>query len=186
MNKKKSESLISKPFVHENLDFKNALVDYSRKLRNESKDNFEAQLVSAVIYSSTAEYLAGFLLESLRHLVYEASYRQLGAIVFIDMRKLSTGTPLNDLIKGLQLFEFPDKAEIIELLNSIKTSRNDLFHNFAKKDKDSLNDIGENIILIQSKTEQLIQKVNTVNISLQNIYYPPIQQGESNKNGTTP
>lgn len=175
MNQNKKKILLTKPFVHENLEFKNALIEYARELRRKPTDDFESRLISAVLYAQLSEYLAGFLLESLRHLAYDLTYSGSQGIAFIDTRN-RVGVSLEKIIDGLKEFSFSDKSEIIKLLTEIKNSRNDLFHNLVSKSQDELIEIGNDIVLIQDKAEIIIQKMNIITIGLQNSFYPVISE----------
>jgi hypothetical protein len=170
-SKNKKRVLLTKPFVHENLEFKNALLEYARELKKNPKDNFESQLISAVLYAQLAEYMASFLLESLRHLVYDITYSFSQAFAFIDTRN-RLGISLDRIIEGLKEFSFSDKPDILSLLIEVKNARNDLFHNLVSKSQEDLIEIGEDIITIQEKTEVIIQKLNIVTPGLQNVFYP--------------
>lgn len=159
-----------KPFEHEDLQLKNYLIDYARTLA--SKGDLEAQLACAVIYASFAEYMAGHLLDNLRHLMYTTTYREFAAILFVDQRKDSKVRTMNQVVSLLQGYEFPDKKEVIDLLQSINKSRNNLFHNFASTSGDQFNVFDDDIDNIKTKTEELFTKIGIIYAGLVKILLP--------------
>ena len=70
------------PLGHENIDIKNKLIDYARKLKE--KEGFENQLAASFIYTSFTEYIAKNLLENLRYFTYKGTYTQYAGILYID------------------------------------------------------------------------------------------------------
>ena len=183
MKHRPKKKLISRPFVHDNLEFKKSLLKYAQELRNKPKDDFESKLISAVLYAQLAEYMARFLLESLRSLTYEIIYNFTQAYVFVDARDKSS-LSLERLIEGLNDFSFPDKPEIIKLFNEIKEARNDLFHNLPSKTQEDLIEIGEDITVIQDRTETVINKLDVIINGMQNRFYPPIVNTQPNTSNT--
>jgi hypothetical protein len=170
-NKKSAGKFI--PFTHDDLELKNQLIGYARLLAD--KTDAEAHLACAMIYASFAEYVAGHLLDSLRHLVYQTTYNQYAGILFIDERKVKQdgkGLPLGALTKLLQAYVFPDKDEIITLLQGVTKSRNNLFHNFARADADGFGVFDDDILMIKNNTEEVLQKVNTIYAGLGKILVP--------------
>ncbi len=158
-----------KPFEHDDLEIKNELINYARSIRD--KQEVETRLATAMIYSSFAEYLAGNLLENLRHLVYQSTYRDFAGIVFIDLRNTRGKRPptMNTIIDMLKSFSFPDRDSVLDLLADIAKSRNNLFHNFATTDAKGLEIMGKDIDIINDKTEELFTKINTIYVGLQKI-----------------
>ncbi|MBP9751478.1 MAG: hypothetical protein KBD19_01280 [Candidatus Moranbacteria bacterium] len=156
------------PFVHDNLDIKNELLQLARKAR-ESK-SIENDLASVLIYSNIAEYLAEHLLDTLSHLVYKSSYNSFGGILFVESVSRSGKKTLNQTVEELEKFNFPDKDGIVHCFRKIADSRNRIFHNFAKSDINSIKDLLEkDLPVIQEECEEIINKVNTVYAGLQKI-----------------
>lgn len=171
-----------KPFEHDDLELKNALIDYARGIS--SKTEVEAVLACAMIYASFAEYIAGHLLDNLRHLVYQTTYRDFAAIVYIDQRSNKETRTMNKVARLLRDFEFPDKRAIIELIEEIARSRNNLFHNFALIDEKKSEVFDGDVKTIRESTEELFTKVNTVYAGLQKILLNPEQASELNREAT--
>jgi hypothetical protein len=84
------------PFTHDDLDFKNELINYARELSK--KDTWENKLSAAFIYTSFAEYLASHLLMNLRHIVWMGTQSQFAGILGIDERKDDKKSTLGQLI----------------------------------------------------------------------------------------
>jgi hypothetical protein len=161
-----------KPFTHDDLELKNGLIEYARSIKD--KKEIETRLASAMIYSNFAEYMAGHLLENLRHLMYQSTHRDFAGILFIDQRNKKDKTPtLGVIIDLLRQFGFPDKDDVLELLSDIGCSRNNLFHNFAKSDVKGFEILGADIDIINEKTEELFIKINTIYAGLQKILINP-------------
>lgn len=169
-----------KPFDHKNLELKNALINYARELKD--KEGFENHLAATFIYANFAEYLAGNLIEHLRYFVYYGSYNQFAGILFIDERTQNKPKTMGQNIAELNKFDFPDKKEISTLLSEISKKRNNIFHNFADADPGTLEQIiSKDFKDIRDKTEELLQKINTVYAGLQKILIPqPAKQQDSN------
>lgn len=158
------------PFSHENLELKNALVSQARSLRQDEKT--ESQLASAMIYVSISEYLAEHLLENLKYFIYRSTYIDFAGILFIDERGASSRQTFGDSIKSLNKYNFPDKSEIISMLQEINKCRNHLFHNLAKASENDLAKIAIEITTICEKSEEFIEKINVVYAGLQRILIP--------------
>lgn len=167
-----------KPFEHDDLELKNQLIDYARKIKD--TDTMEAQLGCAMIYASFAEYMAGHLLDNLRHLMYQSTYRDFAALLFVDQRPKKSDKPLTmgGTVGRLKTYGFPDKEAILELLASIGNSRNNLFHNFAKSDVKGFEVLTADIESIKEDSEELFEKINTLYIALRKVLLPA-EQGES-------
>lgn len=140
----------------------------------------EAQLGCAMIYASFAEYMAGHLLDNLRHLMYQSTYRDFAALLFVDQRPKKSDKPLTmgGTVGRLKTYGFPDKEAILELLASIGNSRNNLFHNFAKSDVKGFEVLTADIESIKEDSEELFEKINTLYIALRKVLLPA-EQGES-------
>lgn len=172
MIQNKYQSAKFTPFTHENLDFKNELIEYARGLKG--KEGLENQLAATFIYVSFSEYLANNLLEHLKYFIYQGSYDQFAGILFIDERKKSgKAKTLGQICSELEKYNFPDKQGIVTLLQEIKELRNNLFHNFAIVDLDGLEKMIQNdVIEIQNKTEELLRNINVIYDGLQKILAP--------------
>lgn len=166
------------PFVHENLEIKNELLEMARKARSCKEDNcLEMQLASILIYTTITEYLAENILETLTHLVREGTYTYFAGVLCIetirsqDDRKMTLG----DAIKQIKKFSFPDKNNIIGCFSVILRSRNSIFHNFAKSDLDCITKfVKDDLPTIQDKCEELIKRINTIYMGLQKILSPEL------------
>lgn len=170
------------PFSHDNLELKNGLINYARDLRQ--KTGFENQIASTFIYISFVEYLANNLLQNLRYFTYLGSYNQYAGIIFIDERDSNKVKTLGQIIGEIDKFNFPDKVEVINLFSEVSTARNKIFHNFASVDLEGLEKIlTDDLVAVQDKTEELLQKINVIYAGLQKILLQP--QVEQKKDGTT-
>lgn len=151
------------PLDHEHLELKNNLLELARGWWQTG--DLEKRLASLIIYASFAEYLAEHLLNSLRYAVERASYSAYSAIVYLKPKEVTNRPPtMYDYINRLEGFEFPDKSNIIQLLKDISKPRNKLFHNFARIKPDEA--IDKFLEDIQAGTEELINRVNTVEAAL--------------------
>lgn len=153
------------PLEHENLDLKNNLLQSARTMW--SSGDFEKQLASLIIYTSFAEYLAEFMLRSVRYAVERASYHTYGGIVHSlsePSNSKSSQRPLNmsDYVSRLEGYSFPDKDNILPLLKNIAKARNDLFHNFARIKPSEGSRLDKYSSDIHDDTEDLIDRVNVV------------------------
>ena len=159
------------PFTHQDLELKNGLLQYGRDLKE--KTGFENQLASAFIYASFTEYLGDNLLENLRYFVHKGSYNQFAGILFIDELHKEEKLTLGQIISKLKKYNFPDKDSVLELLKDICDARNNIFHNFANTDIDGLEQIvSVDLLTIQQKTEELLDKTNVIYSGLQKILLP--------------
>lgn len=166
-NKKKTKNIFL-PFTHQDLEIKNELLQYARDLK--AKQGFENQLASAFIYASFTEYLGDNLLENLRYFVHKGSYNQFAGILFIDETTVFEKLTLGQIIYNLRKFSFPDKTMVVELFEEICEARNNIFHNFANSDMSGLEKIiTVDLITIQNKTEELLEKINVIYAGLEKI-----------------
>lgn len=169
--KNKKPKRIFLPFTHQDLELKNGLLQYARELR--AKQGFENQLASAFIYASFTEYLGDNLLENLKYFVHKGSYNQYAGILFIDETENEDQLTLGAIIWKLRKYSFPDKEGVLELFKEICEARNTIFHNFANSDMSGLEKIvTEDLITIQNKTEELLDKINVIYAGLQVILLP--------------
>lgn len=156
------------PWSHENLELKNELLNMARQMR--LKTGFENQLAATFIYISFVEYLANNLLGNLRYYTYIGSYTQYAGIIFIDERQNRKTRTLGQAIEELTKYQLPDKDAIIELIKIISVTRNKIFHSFATCGIEELKKIvDEDLIDIQEKSEELLQKINIVYVGMQKI-----------------
>jgi hypothetical protein len=181
----KSDSKLKKifiPFTHQNLDLKNGLIGYARELG--SKQGFENQVAAAFIYISFAEYLADHLLENLRHFIYKGSYNQFAGILFIDESGKEEKLTLGQIISKLKKYNFPDKEGVLDVLDEVCKARNNIFHNFANTDASGLEKImSVDLITIEQKSEELLDKINVIYAGLQKILLPQAENTSGNNNG---
>ena len=172
------------PFTHQDLELKNGLLQYARDLR--AKQGFENQLASGFIYASFTEYLGDHLLENLKFFIYKGTYNQYAGILFIDETTAADQLTLGQIIGKLKKYSFPDKEGILELFEGICKARNTIFHNFANSDISGLEKIiTEDLITIQDKTEELLNKINVIYVGLQTILLPRNQVSGQNKEKET-
>lgn len=174
-----------KSLEHEYLNLKNDLLGSARTMWN--SNDFEKQLASLIIYASFAEYLAEHLLLSVKYAVENASYSQYGGILFLNTEEKKTSKPLTmyDYINRLDNYEFPDKSNIVLLLKETAKARNKLFHDFARLAPDDADKLGQYVNSIQSGTEELINRINTVEATIKTLTgYQVDFAMESTKNET--
>lgn len=171
MSKNKKKKF--QPFVHDHLDIKNELLQLARNTKPDER-KLENYLASVLIYSNIAEYLAENLLENLNHFIHEASYKNYGAILYIESAsKPNSRMTLNQMVGEIEKFNFPDKSNILNNFKKIAESRNKIFHNFAKSDIETIKVLIEHDLpIIQEECEEVIKRVNTVYIGLQKILLP--------------
>lgn len=170
---KKTQKKKFQPFTHDNLDIKNELLQLARNAKTGEK-KLENELASILIYSNIAEYLAENLLENLNHFIYQVSYTNYAAILYVEsVSKSSSKMTLNQLVGEIEKFSFPDKDNILTNLRKIAESRNKIFHNFAKSDLNTIKLLIENDLpIIQEECEEVITRINTVYTGLQKILIP--------------
>ncbi len=168
MNKKKQKDF--QLFTHDEIELKNAFITEARELAK--SERFGGKLASAMIYVSLAEYLAEHLLENLNYLVYRSSYIDYGAILYIDERSVSEKQTLGQSTRSLAKYSFPDKADIIKILEKVAKSRNHLFHNLAKTSVAEWSKLEDDINEISKNVEELIEKINVVTEGLRKILIP--------------
>ena len=172
MTKKKNVTKKFQPFIHENLQIKNELLEMARKARNAtSEKKLEDALASILIYSNIAEYLAEYLFQHLNYFVKESTYKDFAGILYIEnVLSNNSNVTLGGYIKEIQKFHFPDKEKILECFQKVCKSRNRIFHNFAKCDIESLTElVAQDLPIIQDECEELIIKINIIFIGLQKI-----------------
>jgi uncharacterized protein with HEPN domain len=176
MAKKKASAKRFQPFIHDNLQIKNELLEMARKARNvTSEKKLEDALASILIYSNIAEYLAEYLFQHLNYFVRESTYKDFAGILYIEnVSTNNSNVTLGGYIKEIQKFNFPDKLKILECFQKICKSRNRIFHNFAKCDIETLtNLVAQDLPIIQDECEELIGRINIIFEGLQKILASP-------------
>lgn len=82
----------------------------------------------------------------------------------------------------LEDYEFPDKVAVLKLFRDINSRRNSIYHNSAlNSEKEFINLVKEDITEVESKVEELLERINTVYSGLQKILSNP----SSENNGTS-
>lgn len=177
---KKSQQEKFVPFQHSNLGFKNVLLNYARE--SKSNEGFEYQLASAFIYISFTEYLARHFIENLNYIISEQSRTSFAGIIYFNKKNETKPKTLGDYIKMLEDYEFPDKVAVLKLFRDINSRRNSIYHNSAlNSEKEFINLVKEDITEVESKVEELLERINTVYSGLQKILSNP----SSENNGTS-
>jgi hypothetical protein len=184
MSPKKSEKNL--PFVHRNFDTTVNLLNLARNLSQKSKEkdaDVSNILASTMLFVSVVEYMAQYLLNSLRELVKNNTYLGFNGIMYIDETKKNEKFTLGQYVSELRKYSFPDSQEIIRLFEEISRLRNIVFHNLSKMDEKELVKIDECMGTIPDLAEELITKVDTVSEGFRKMIYP--QQEQKGQNGTT-
>ncbi len=150
------------PFLHQDLETKNQLLDIARDFRKKDIDkDLGSHFASALLYANLADYLAANLLCGLQEMAEEATREYLnGRIVIRQKREMNI--PLEKTIKKLKEFEFPSREKILELLADIKKCRNKVAHEIFKTPSNEMEIIGRSIAEICDKTEELVNVVNSI------------------------
>lgn len=168
MAKKQKSKTTFRPFVHDNLELKNELVELARNIIDD--ESLEKRLAAILIYWNIAEYLAENLLDNLNHIIRESSYKSFAWILFLQSASWDNNRTLGQLIIEIKKFNFPDKDWIIDCLQKIVESRNKIFHNFAKSDLETIEALLKNDLpVIWIECENLIVRINTIYVWLQKI-----------------
>lgn len=184
MSIKKSEKNL--PFIHHNFDITLNLLTLARDLTIKSKDedaDVSNVLASTIVYVSIVEYLAQYLLNSMRELVKNSTYQGFNGIMYINETNRNEKFTLGQYVTELKKYNFPDSQEIIKLFEEISKARNTVFHNLSKMDENEIRKIDQCMDLIPDLAEELINKIDTVSDGFRKMIYP--QQNSLKTDGDT-
>lgn len=121
------------------------------------EDVAAARLAAGLLYANLADYLAAHLLQGLEYMNRVATREYLNSTV-VYRAKSSLNLPLERTIKRLEQYDFPSRAELLNLLEEIKKCRNKLAHEMFKVP--DLSEIGDAAISLAAKTEELLAEFN--------------------------
>ncbi len=150
------------PFEHSNLNYINGLINYARQQKQ--TNTAEGIFSACVIYANLVEYLVKNLLSNLKQMVYLVSFFQFGGVMFMknNFDRFNEST-LGALKNELNNYEFPDKPDFQRNLDEFLRSRNSLFHRLMDKTtQEEVNKLDKDVIDIQNKAEELLQKYNVI------------------------
>lgn len=128
--------------------------DYAKKL-SVNKNNFENNLAASLIYANLAEYIIDLLI-----IILEKELRlYLKKKQFIlGVNKIWKGKlTMDQKIKILKYFSFPNDSEIIKISQQIKNYRDNIFHNLITATNKNIN-ITSQIKSILTDTNNLQNK----------------------------
>ena len=183
MSPKKQEK--SLPFIHKNFQTTVNLLELARELSKKSKEenaDVSNVLASTMLYVSIVEYLAQYLINSMRELVENSTFKSFDGIMYINETNKNEKFTLGQFVFELRKYSFPDSQEIIRLFDEISKARNTVFHNLSKMDADELSKIDQCMLMIPDLSEELIQKIDIVSEGFRKMIYPA--QEHSTQNGT--
>lgn len=149
------------PLHHINVSLKDEILAVARKLKKEADEDYEKLFGASLIYASLSEYLTENLLHNLRYFLYKASHDAYSSIVYYKFNDKDQ-LPLGPMLKEIQKHEFPNKEEIINLIQKIYRSRNNLFHDFAKSSESELSESFIDIKIICDSAEKLVDEINSL------------------------
>lgn len=175
------------PFEHDNIDYVNGLINFAREQKN--KGTPESILASAVIYTNLVEYLSTHLIKNIRHIIYLISYFQLRGVLFVKSEyKTKVPKTLGAIKSELEYYEFPDKSELLNLIEKFSKARNNLFHKLLdKRTQEEINKLDVDLLEMQSTAEEVLQKYNVITAGITTIWQQitstptPIEQKQDNK-----
>ena len=118
--------------------------------------------------------------------MYQTTYREYAGILFLDERNEESNTTLGRTINRLRRFSFPDREEVLRLLDEICASRNNVFHNLAKVDQQQAVVLGNDLRSITENGEQLIGKIDTIYAGLGKIITTAAGQTQADASSPQP
>ena len=119
------------------------------------------ELSAALIYMNVADYLAEYIARGVAHLIKEASGKYyFGQIGIKPLQKKSM--TIEQSITFLERHFFPNKEEIMPLLEEVRDKRNKLAHEILKTDPKNYNVFDNLIPDLATVTESLVEKVDEI------------------------
>lgn len=152
------------PFLHQDLEIKNELIEYARKFRQkyyEEDDDMAPYFASALLFANLADYLAAHLLDGLKQITEEATREYMNGRVVIR-RKSEIDVPLEKTTRQLKEYDFPSKDKVLELLAIVRKGRNKIAHEIFKTPGEQLEEIGKALAEVCDKTEELVDVINAI------------------------
>lgn len=180
------KNLKNLPFIHKNFETTVNLLELARELARKSKEKDadpSSSLAATMLFVSIIEYLAQYLLNSMRELVKDNTYAGFNGIMYINETNKNEKFTLGQYVTELRKYSFPDGQEIIKLFDEISKARNTVFHNLSKMDLEELKKIDQCMQLIPELAEDLIVKIDTVSEGFRKMIYP--EQKQEGQNGTS-
>jgi len=152
------------PFEHENVDFKNNIINAAR---NQDQTKVEGALAAVLIYVNLVDYLARHLLENLLKMISIQGFRAFGGVMFFDGSRQRTNISLGGICAELQSFEFPSKTDFLDSLKEFNKLRNHVMHNLMQLDpNDRTGQIDKDVVRIKQLAEDVLNKYNTICLGL--------------------
>ena len=155
-------------FQHENTETKNNIINLAR---TQDRTKAEGALTATLIYANVIDYIAKHLLENLCKMTSIYTFQKFGGVFHPDYSKKKTNLPIGQLQNELQLFEFPQKEDFMDLLQEFKELRNQAMHNLMQLDpQDTTNKIDKDLERIVEIAEDILAKYNTISTGLVSIW----------------
>lgn len=184
MSNKKKQDL---PFIHSEFNTTVTLLNLARELFEKSKKknaDLSNIFASTMLYVSIDEYMAKFLLNSMRELVKNSTFVSFNGIMYINETKKNEKLTLGQLVTELKKYTFPDCQEIIRLFDEIAKARNIVFHNLSKPHQAELKKIDDCMQKIPGLSEELINKIDVIGEGFRKMIYPQQQANGEQQDGT--
>ena len=157
-----------KPFEHENVDFKNNIINNAR---SQDKTKVEGVFTAVLIYTNLVDYLAKHLLVNLHKMISIYTFQRLGGVVYFDGSAKNTNLPIGELQRELKNFEFPTKKEFLDCLEEFKKIRNQVMHNLMQLDpNDKTQKFDNDLKRIGEMAEDILLKYNAIANGLTTIW----------------
>ena len=159
------------PFSHESLEVKQRFLELARNYHEKSRVEEDGEislayeLSAALLYMNVADYLAEYLVDGIAMLTQTGTNNYYHGVIAIRPR---TRNYLNigESIKELKKFDFPQREDILKMLNEVNSARNQVAHQILKVKVEDLDKIDKAVSDLADKTEELVVLVDQIQLGM--------------------
>lgn len=148
-----------KPFFHDNFDIKKSVLDIAR---TQDITTVPGVLTSVLINVNAVDYVAGHLYKHFQIMQSLITFNELNSVVYANCDVMRYNLTLGELIKKLEVYEFPEKSDFIQGLKEFNNLRNKYIHNLLSLSKKELNSSSKDFKKIIDLGNILLDKFDTI------------------------
>lgn len=155
------------PFAHEDLELKQGFLKLARDFYQKAKqhETLENALAAALLYMNLADYLAEYLVLGLEQMSKEAMGKYYLGVV-TKKSPVAGNFNIGNSIKRLKVFQFPQKDDVIEVLEQVNKARIMVAHGIFKTRATHIEQVDLALETLVQHTETLVDLVDEISLGM--------------------
>lgn len=167
------------PFFNDNYALMKNMLEMAR---TQDLSSVQGQFTATLIYVNAIDSIATHIVNNLSKMVFLITQYETGSILFREFKE-SKGANLGNHIENLEKYEFPNKGDFIEELNSFNALRKKIVHNLLSRPSEELmSNIDRELQELRETAERIFSLSDLLAQGLTNTwvsYVMKISQGET-------